>query len=351
MKQYLDLLKDVMDNGVYKESRTGVGTYSVFGRQMRFDLNAGFPLVTTKRTHLKSIIHELLWFIRGETNIQYLNDRGVSIWDEWATEKGELGPVYGAQWRNWQQGIDTNALLDLLDPAKRNGLSVEDSLRNLLRENIPTGIDQLSDLIANLKARPHSRRHIVSAWNPAFLPDETISPQENAEAGKMALPPCHVMFQFNVRQIPIKTRIQRLAKIGINVKLFPFETAGYGEHLARLEAENGLPTNHTVLDCQLYQRSVDTCLGLPFNIASYALLTMMVAEVCGYGYGEFVWTGGDVHIYENHMEGAKEQIKREPKKLPKMIIAKRDNVTDYQYGDFVMVGYDAHDHIPFPIAV
>lgn len=352
MKAYQDLVKDILDNGTYKSSRTGVGTYSLFGRQLRFNLAEDFPLVTTKRTHLKSIIHELLWFIKGDTNIRYLNNHGVSIWDEWATESGDLGPVYGAQWRNWDAGVDVNALLELLDPAKRDGLSVEDSLLKLLRERIPTGIDQLSQLVEGLKTRPHSRRHIVSAWNPAVLPDESISPQENVKQGRMALAPCHTMMQFNVREIGVKVRIERLAKKGIQVKVFPPNTPGFTDYLARLEKEHGLPHQHTVLDCQLYQRSTDTCLGLPFNIASYALLTMMVAEVCGYSYGDFVWTGGDVHIYENHLEGAKELLAREPNPLPKMIVANQhEKLTEYRFEDFLLVGYDPHSVIKFPIAI
>lgn len=254
MRQYIDLLSKVVQHGTIKGSRTGVGTLSLFGEQLRFDLQQGFPLVTTKKVHLRSIIHELLWFVNGDTNIRYLNDNGVKIWDEWATADGDLGPVYGAQWRNWDTGVPTSDLLDILDPAKRDGVSVEDALRDLLRQKVPTGIDQLKELITGLKTRPHSRRHIISAWNPAVLPDESISPQRNVEQGRMALAPCHTLVQFNVRQTPLSVRKERLAKVGINIKDFPETTPGYLDYVTRLEVENNLPTNHTLLDCQLYQR-------------------------------------------------------------------------------------------------
>jgi len=264
MKQYLDLLRYIDENGTFKSDRTGTGTKSVFGYQMRFDLNEGFPLLTTKKVHLKSIIYELLWFIAGDTNIKYLKDHGVSIWDEWADENGELGPVYGHQWRSW--------------PAP-DGKS----------------IDQLSNVIEQIRKNPDSRRLIVSAWNPA-------------EVDKMALPPCHSLFQFYVSE---------------------------GK-----------------LSCQLYQRSADVFLGVPFNIASYALLTMMVAQVCGLGLGSFVHTFGDVHIYSNHFEQVKTQLEREPRPLPKMMInPDRKNITDFVYEDFTLVDYDPWPAIKAPVAV
>ncbi|QKG79044.1 thymidylate synthase [Tenuifilum thalassicum] len=264
MVQYLELLDHILKNGVKKDDRTGVGTISVFGYQMRFDLQEGFPLLTTKKLHLKSIIHELLWFLKGDTNIKYLNENGVTIWDEWADENGELGPVYGYQWRSWPSA---------------NGKH----------------IDQISQVIESLKNNPNSRRHIVSAWN--------VSEIEN-----MALPPCHVLFQFYVA--------------------------------------NGK------LSCQLYQRSADVFLGVPFNIASYALLTMMVALVCGYEPGEFIHTLGDTHIYLNHIEQVKLQLTREPRKLPKMIITPEiKSIFDFQYSDFKLEGYDPHPHIKGEIAV
>ena len=264
MKQYLDLLRDVRDNGVMKTDRTGVGTKSVFGRQMHFDLNEGFPLLTTKKVHLKSIIHELLWFIAGDTNIKYLKDNGVRIWDEWADENGDLGPVYGHQWRSWPT---------------------------------PDGktIDQLSNVIEQIKNNPDSRRLIVSAWNVA-------------EVDKMALPPCHTLFQFYV-------------------------------------AEGRL-------SCQLYQRSADMFLGVPFNIASYALLTMMIAQVCGLGLGEFVHTTGDTHIYTNHFEQVELQLSREPRALPRMIINPDvKNIFDFKYEDFTLEGYDPWPLIKGVVAV
>ena len=264
MKQYLDLLKKIMDEGVVKGDRTGVGTKSIFGHQMRFNLSEGFPLLTTKKLHLKSIIYELLWFIKGDTNIKYLNDHGVSIWDEWADENGELGPVYGAQWRRWKTAEG--------------------------RE-----IDQLSDLMEQLKNNPNSRRLIISAWNVG-------------EIEKMALPPCHSLFQFYV-------------------------------------AEGRL-------SCQLYQRSADTFLGVPFNIASYALLTMMIAKVLGLQPGDFVHTLGDTHIYLNHFEQVKEQLGRTPRSLPKMIIeGDQKSIFDFKYEDFKLVDYNPYPSIKAPIAV
>ncbi|HEX4937938.1 MAG TPA: thymidylate synthase, partial [Candidatus Kapabacteria bacterium] len=243
MKQYLDLLRHIKENGVTKSDRTGTGTISLFGYQMRFNLADGFPLVTTKKVHLKSIIHELLWFVRGETNIAYLKENGVSIWDEWADANGELGPVYGKQWRSWEGP---------------NGETV----------------DQLQQLVDEIKRNPDSRRLVLSAWNPVVLPDVKFSPKENAAAGKQALPPCHCLFQFYV----VEGR----------------------------------------LSCQLYQRSGDVFLGVPFNIASYALLTLMVAQVCGLKPGEFVHTLGDTHLYLNHLEQAREQLARLPRTLPKI---------------------------------
>ena len=264
MKQYLDLLKKIMDEGVVKGDRTGVGTKSIFGHQMRFNLSEGFPLLTTKKLHLKSIIYELLWFIKGDTNIKYLNDHGVSIWDEWADENGELGPVYGAQWRRWKTADG--------------------------RE-----IDQLSELMEQLKNNPNSRRLIISAWNVG-------------EIEKMALPPCHSLFQFYV-------------------------------------AEGRL-------SCQLYQRSADTFLGVPFNIASYALLTMMIAKVLGLQPGDFVHTLGDTHIYLNHFEQVKEQLGRTPRSLPKMIIeGDQKSIFDFKYEDFKLVDYNPYPSIKAPISV
>ena len=261
MKQYLDLLRDILENGVDKMDRTGVGTRSVFGRQMRFDLNEGFPLLTTKKMHLKSIIYELLWFIRGDTNVRYLQEHGVRIWNEWADENGDLGPVYGAQWRNW------------------NG----------------DGIDQLAEVIATLKRNPNDRRMIVSAWNPSQLK-------------AMHLPPCHMMFQFYVA--------------------------------------NGK------LSCMLYQRSCDMFLGVPFNIASYALLTMMIAQVCGLKLGEFVHVLGDTHIYHNHFEQVKEQLKRVPLALPQMKINPDiKDINDFKFEDFELQNYQSYPPIKAQVAV
>ena len=277
MKEYLALMKHVRDNGITKADRTGTGTKSIFGYQMRFDLAKGFPLVTTKKCHVKSIIHELLWFIKGESNIAYLKEHNVKIWDAWATDEGELGPVYGVQWRNW--------------PAS-DGKTV----------------DQLAQLITDLKQNPDSRRHIITAWNPALLPDTSISPKENAALGKQALPPCHTLFQFYV----------------LNGKL----------------------------SCQLYQRSADIFLGVPFNIASYALFTMMIAQVCDLELGDFVHTFGDAHLYVNHSEQVDEQLSREPLALPTMAInPKVKSIFDFTFEDFELKDYHAHDHIKAPISV
>ena len=264
MRQYLDLMQDILDNGSVKTDRTGTGTKSVFGRQLRFDLADGFPLVTTKKLHLRSIIYELLWFLKGETNIKYLKDNKVTIWDEWADENGDLGPVYGSQWRSW--------------PA-------------------PGGkkIDQIANVIQQIKSKPDSRRHIVSAWNPA-------------EVDSMALPPCHALFQFYVAD--------------------------------------------EKLSCQLYQRSADYFLGVPFNIASYALLLEMFAQQCDLIPGEFVWTGGDVHLYSNHFEQAKLQLSREPFPLPKLMIKRKpSSIFEYEFEDFEIVNYQSHPSIKAPIAV
>ena len=277
MQQYLQLMRHVLDTGVKKEDRTGTGTLSVFGYQMRFDLSAGFPLITTKKCHMRSIIHELLWFLKGETNIAYLTENNVKIWDGWATDDGELGPVYGKQWRSWK-GADGQV------------------------------IDQISQLVEQIKINPDSRRLIVSAWNPTVLPDTSYSPKENAEQGKQALPPCHTMFQFYV-----------------------------------LEGK---------LSCQLYQRSGDIFLGVPFNIASYALLTMMVAQVCDLQLGDFIHTLGDAHLYVNHLEQAKLQLTRESYPLPKMIInSSIKDIFSFEINDFKLKDYQAHDHIKAPVAI
>lgn len=277
MRAYLDLMQHVLDHGTQKGDRTGTGTKSLFGYQMRFDLAKGFPLVTTKKCHLKSIIHELLWFLKGDTNTAYLTENGVSIWNEWAREDGDLGPVYGYQWRNWPT------------PDGRH-------------------VDQIAALIEQIKTKPNSRRLMVSAWNVADLPDESISPQANVERGKMALAPCHAFFQFYVAD---------------------------GK-----------------LSCQLYQRSADIFLGVPFNIASYALLTMMIAQVCDLEPGDFVHTFGDAHLYSNHMEQVNTQLAREPFDLPTMMINPRiKNIFDFTYADFELTDYTCHPGIRAPIAI
>ncbi len=274
MKQYHDLVKHVLENGNEKGDRTGTGTKSVFGYQMRFDLSEGFPMVTTKKLHLKSIIYELLWFLKGDTNIKYLTENSVRIWNEWADDNGDLGPVYGHQWRNWNSD----------------------------------DIDQIKDIVETLKNNPNSRRMLVSAWNPSVLPDTSKSFEDNVANGKAALPPCHAFFQFYVA--------------------------------------NGK------LSCQLYQRSADIFLGVPFNIASYALLTMMMAQVCGYEAGEFIHTFGDAHIYSNHFEQLELQLSRDIRPLPKMILNPEiKDIFDFDFEDFTLVDYNPHPHIKGAVAV
>ena len=264
LRQYLQLLEDILENGVEKDDRTGVGTLSVFGRQLRFNLHEGFPLLTTKKLHIRSIIYELLWFLKGDTNVRYLQENGVTIWDEWADENGELGPIYGAQWRSWK-GADGKT------------------------------VDQISWVIEEIKRNPNSRRLLVSAWNVA-------------ELDKMKLPPCHYAFQFYVAD---------------------------GK-----------------LSCMWQQRSVDTFLGLPFNIASYALLTHMIAQQCDLDVGELIFSGGDVHLYKNHLEQAKLQLTREPRPLPKLVIKRKPaSIFEYEFEDFEIVDYDPHPHIKAPVAV
>ena len=274
MRQYLDLLQTILDRGEWTENRTGTRSKSVWGHQMHFDLASGFPLVTTKKLHLKSIIHELLWFLKGDTNIAYLKENGVRIWNEWANDEGDLGPVYGYQWRNW------------------NG----------------DGIDQIKQLIEKIKTNPDSRRLMVTAWNPSVLPDTSKSFAENVAEGKAALPPCHAFFQFYVAD---------------------------GK-----------------LSCQLYQRSADIFLGVPFNIASYALFTLMVAQVTGLQPGEFIHTFGDAHIYSNHMEQIALQLSREPRPLPQMVLNPEvRDIFSFTFEDFSLLNYDPHPHIKGAVAV
>ena len=274
MKQYLDLLQHIKEKGVKKEDRTGTGTISVFGYQMRFNLQEGFPLVTTKKLHLRSIIYELIWFINGETNIKYLKENGVTIWDEWADSNGNLGPIYGHQWRNWNSD----------------------------------GIDQLQDVIYSLKNNPSSRRMIVTAWNPNIIPDSSKSFSDNVKNGKAALPPCHAFFQFYV--------------------------------------------SDNKLSCQMYQRSADVFLGVPFNIASYALLTHMIAQVCKYDVGDFIHSFGDTHIYLNHLEQVNLQLTREPMKLPKLKLNPLvKKIEDFKYEDIEILDYNSHPSIKGKISV
>lgn len=283
MRQYHDLVNHILDNGIQKGDRTGTGTLSVFGYQMRFDLSEGFPMVTTKKLHLKSIIHELLWFLKGDTNISYLQENGVRIWNDWADENGDLGPVYGHQWRNWNS----------------------------------EEIDQIKDVIDTLKTNPNSRRMLISAWNPSVLPDTSVSFSENVANNKAALPPCHAFFQFYVAP---------------------------GDP----DATDSRPK----LSCQLYQRSADVFLGVPFNIASYALLTLMIAQVCDYAPGDFIHTFGDTHIYNNHIEQVKLQLSREIRTLPTIKINPEvKDIFSFKFDDFKLENYDPHPHIKGAVAV
>jgi len=277
MRPFLDLLKNILDNGSVRGDRTGTGTKGLFGAQLRFDLSKGFPLVTTRKVFFKGVIYELLWFLAGDTNIKYLTDHKVHIWDSWADENGDLGPVYGAQWRAWRAPDNQH-------------------------------IDQITRVIEQIRTNPNSRRHIVSAWNPAVLPDERISPQANVKAGRAALASCHTLFQFYVAD---------------------------GK-----------------LSCQLYQRSADTPVGLVFNVAQYALLTHMVAQQCDLEPGDFVWTGGDCHIYVNQFDGVREQLTREPRRLPQLTLKRKPNsILEYRFEDFEIVDYDPHPPIKYPVAV
>lgn len=276
MKQYLDLLQHVMDHGELRDDRTGTGTKSVFGYQLRVDLQKGFPLLTTKKTYLHGVVTELLWFMQGDTNVEYLNTHRTHIWDEWATKFGDLGPIYGYQWRSWPTS------------------------------NEYYHIDQISEVVKSIKENPNSRRHLVSAWNPDFLPDEKLSPQENVEAGSMALPPCHVMFQFYVSK---------------------------GK-----------------LSCHLYQRSADAFLGVPFNIASYALLTHLIAKECDLEVGDFIHSFGDLHIYKNHFEQVELQLTRKPDKLPTLVIADK-GLFDYEPSDITVTGYAPQGAIKAEISI
>jgi len=277
MRQFLDLLKNILDHGTVRGDRTGTGTKSLFGAQLRFDLAKGFPLATTRKVFFKGVIHELLWFLAGDTNIKYLTDHNVHIWDAWADEHGDLGPVYGAQWRAWRAPDNQQ-------------------------------IDQITQVIEQIRTNPNSRRHIVSAWNPAVLPDERVNPQANVKAGRAALASCHTLFQFYVAD---------------------------GK-----------------LSCQLYQRSADTPVGLVFNIAQYALLTHMVAQQCDLQPGDFIWTGGDCHIYVNQFDGVQEQLSREPRPLPKLIIKRKPaSILEYRFEDFEITDYNPHPPIKFAVAV
>lgn len=344
MKQYLALMQDILDNGVVKKDRTGVGTLSVFGRQLRFDLKEGFPLVTTKKVHLKSIIHELLWFLNGDTNVKYLQENGVKIWNEWANEEGNLGPVYGKQWREWRdckvvECHDVGRTQQLMQRGyKYIGNIKEDGTTYLVYEKPH---DQISKVIQQLREDPDSRRIIVSAWNVADLDD-------------MALNPCHNYFQFYTTEM---TLLERLDWYEVNepekfasAPLINHEDIDDEERLHETLDREGIPRRK--LSCFYMMRSNDYLLGAPFNVASYALLTHMIAQQLNMVPDELVYSGVDVHLYSNHLEQAKLQLTREPYPLPKLVIKRKpDSIFDYKYEDFELVGYQAHPHIAAPVAV
>lgn len=352
MKQYLDTLKTILEKGRSKEDRTGTGTTSYFGTQMRFDLNDGFPLVTTKKVHLKSIIHELLWILSGNTNIEYLQNNGVSIWNEWATDTGELGPVYGHQLRSWPgEVLYINNEQVIQKVSNKEEIIVNTCLGDY---NSPgkieqKSIDQIQILMDNLCKDPFSRRHVISMWNPAVLPDVSISPKENAINGKQALPPCHLLFQMYCDEATIWERATMGGDAQFNGKYNNLRGQNKEFIHAEFDKEN-IPRLR--LSCQLYMRSMDFFLGTPFNIASYALLNHMVAQQLGYAVGDFILSGGDCHIYNNHIEQVKLQLTREPYPLPKLVIKRKpDSIFDYKFEDFEIVNYQSHPHIAGKVAV
>lgn len=335
MKQYLDLMGKVLNEGVVKGDRTGTGTLSLFGHQMRFNLAEGFPLVTTKRCHLRSIIHELLWFLNGDTNIKYLKENNVSIWDEWADEDGDLGPVYGKQWRAWEAHTEVSTFhKPLIAELEQDGWDEAGTRQhNIL---FTKDIDQISKVIDQLKNDPDNRRIIVSAWNVAELDD-------------MALAPCHAFFQFYTRELSLEER-SRLNGAGDDRDYYRFLNSKHQEQEHAEFDDLGVPRR--VLSCQLYQRSADVFLGVPFNIASYALLIHMVAQQVNMAVGDFVWTGGDVHLYSNHLEQARTQLGRTPRKLPKLVIKRKpDTIFDYKFEDFEIEDYEPHPAIKAPVAI
>ncbi len=344
MKQYQDLMAEVFAKGTTKKDRTGTGTLSIFGHQMRFNLQEGFPLVTTKRCHLRSIIHELLWFLKGDTNIQYLKDNGVTIWDEWADKNGDLGPVYGKQWRAWTAHDEVHTGNKKII-AEMEGDGWEEAGYREASMLLTKDIDQIAKVMDQLKNDPDNRRIIVSAWNVADLDD-------------MALAPCHAFFQFYTREMDFEERESWFFDNHDQTK-FNYFISGLNSRNLDREAYEGERYQYIVenspervLSCQLYQRSADVFLGVPFNIASYALLIHMFAQQANMAVGDFVWTGGDVHLYSNHLEQARTQLGRSPRPLPKLIIKRKpDSIFDYKFEDFEIEGYDPHPAIKAPVAI
>lgn len=314
---YESCLRTIFGRGIDKGDRTGTGTRSLFGQQMRFDLTQGFPLITTKKVFMKAIVHELIWFLKGATNIKYLVDNGVHIWDDWADEKGDLGPVYGAQWRSWPSFYEITSKWS-------NGFGYY---------NPTEGIDQIANVVARIKAKPDDRRLIVSAWNPA-------------EIDKMKLPPCHCLFQFYTRPMTVEQRYDEWVKSGSRTKIPGWQDK---TGMVKFFDDEGIPSRY--LDCQLYQRSADFFLGVPFNIASYALLTHMIAQQVNMVAGEFVWTGGDCHIYSNHFDQVALQLSRTGFPYPQLKLNKAASIFDYKFEDIEIVGYESQPTIAAPIAV
>lgn len=334
MKQYMDLANQILHLGNRRGDRTGTGTVSIFGPQLRFDLSKGFPLLTTKKMFVRGIIEELLWFLNGGTNNNVLVEKNVHIWDEWAAEDGSLGPVYGEQWRSWKGkviNVEVGTASDVID---------------IQREKI----DQIAELITNLKKKPFSRRHVISAWNVEDLPDESISPQENVKNGKMALAPCHCLFQFYVHELSFEERASELAAMHPDY-IEPINSSSLDDEIEELFVRFNIPKYK--LDCQLYQRSADYILGVPFNIASYALLTMMIAQCCDMLPGEFIHTFGDCHIYNNHIDTfIASQMDNEPYQLPIMDInPNKKDIFSFTIDDFQLEDYKSHNKIDYPISI
>lgn len=365
MQQYIDLQKKILKEGIVKKDRTGTGTLSVFGAQMRFDLSLRFPLLTTKKVPLRAVAHELLWFLSGSTNNNDLVREDVHIWDQWQTADGDLGPIYGKQWRCWEAGVSADKLKEALADCGDDLEALKSRISRLANEARENSVDQIKYVIDTLRSKPHSRRILVSAWNVTDLPDEGLSPQENVLEGRQSLAACHALFQFNTTPISLTDRATMAdwqgSKVSQGMAAELLLAESQNDHRAvewiKAELEEHIDTEFNIpkyrLSCQLYQRSADVCLGVPFNVASYALLTHMIADQVGMAVGEFIWTGGDTHIYLNHLEGAKEQAARTPDEVGPQLRLRKGvaSIDDYTVDDFEVVGYRPQPTIKFPVAI